>query len=236
MRHVEVNTAHLMVHLPDHRHLVRRLQEEGGLRGIEQIGRDAGRPATRLARIHRLAAQDLVVRSLQLVFRKLRQIGIVGVRHPKRRLLSGVVRHVGMRRVVSDRRRAAGHRDPIGADRDPAGIVRGEVGDFHRALCARGRERESRRGRARHTRRPHGGTAPQQRRIWAFRSPDPIRLLFAESDSAPTGSHDLCRRAVGLVSEGFGILSRRQNGVQRSMRAAIWLRSAPPRSRRSAST
>jgi hypothetical protein len=50
--------AHLMVHLPDHDGLLGRLQEERRLRRIEQIDRHAGRPAARLARIHRLAARS----------------------------------------------------------------------------------------------------------------------------------------------------------------------------------
>jgi hypothetical protein len=128
MRHIQVDMAHLMIQLPDHRDLLRRLEPVCGPARIQEIGRNAGRPAARLAGIHRLAAENLVIRFLQRVFRELGQIGIVEVRNPEGRLLAGVVGHIGMRGIAGDQRRAARQGDPVGTDGDPAGIARGEVG------------------------------------------------------------------------------------------------------------
>jgi hypothetical protein len=147
MRHVQVDMAHLMIHLPDHGDLFGRLQKERRLRRIQEISRNAGRPAARLARIHRLAAEYFVIRFLQFVLCKLRQVGIVEIRHPEGRLLAGIVGHVGMRGIVSDRSRAAGHGVPIGADRDPTGIVRREIGRarvrFRAVLRERGQKQRA---------------------------------------------------------------------------------------------
>ena len=127
MRHVHVDVAHLLIHLPHHGDLFRLLQKERRLRGVEQIGGHARRPAARFARIHRKALKHHVIGPLQPVLCEWGEVRIVEVGHAEGRLFARPVGHITMRRVEGHRRRAAGYRQIIGAHRNPPGVVGPEI-------------------------------------------------------------------------------------------------------------
>src|SRR6266545_4977137 len=127
MRHIQIDPPHIVVVLMQHPDLLGGLDEEQRLRRRQDEARNAGCPAARRARPHRLAGQHLLVGLLQRVFGKLRQIRIADVGNPKRRLPADIIGHITMGRVLLHRLRTAWHGGPFGADCNPSDIDGGQI-------------------------------------------------------------------------------------------------------------
>src|SRR5579864_741374 len=87
MRHIEINVADCVIAVPDNQHFLRRLDEVVEPL-IDVVSRNPGWPAAGFAHVHGLAAQHLIIGFPKALFREIRQIRIVEVRHAKRRLSS----------------------------------------------------------------------------------------------------------------------------------------------------
>jgi hypothetical protein len=91
MRDIQIDPTHIAIMLRIDYDLMRHLDKTHRLHGGQQKGRNTCWPASRRARPHRLAGKYIFIGFLQFILRKLREVRIVDVSHPKCRLPTDII-------------------------------------------------------------------------------------------------------------------------------------------------